>query len=504
MKMSWTVFLILLLLAGHIASGQVKDTTGLQALYNNAYSKLFDEKNYSGAIELFTRYIAADSNNPDAYLYRGRSYDNVGDYIKALKDYQIAYQKSGENVSLDYFLFMGQYYYSAGNYKASVGYYDTIIVVAGQRKYNYYFERSRSLYKSGDCKRALTDIDTALKLNPQHIGSHIKRGDILDCLGRSKEAVAEYDYVLARDSTNDAALFNRGVAKNGLTDTKGAMADFNRYDKIHPGNKDLYYQRGLAELLIEDFASALKDFNAVIAKDSLYKNIFLRRGLAKAALEQDDEAIADFSKQLRITPGCGECFFNRAMLLLKHEKYSDSYKDIDSAAKYITGDTYEMYKTTVQALAFQKKYAVAESYLNRYAKTATTKEQKYKSLDLWSQYYFAREDTLSVIRVMKGASTLYPGNGEIPYTLAMLIYYYCNGRKSPDRKLINEMVADINQAIKLSPDFGDAYFLRAVIKNSILNQPTSQACPDLLLAKHYGVKDEANAKGLESYIKKCQ
>src|SRR5436190_23560998 len=68
----------------------------------------------------------------------------------------------------------------------------------------------------GDCRQAITLIDEAIILNPNHKGALFNRGLCFEELKDSKAAISDFDKLLKIDPKNIAALYNIGNCKFDL------------------------------------------------------------------------------------------------------------------------------------------------------------------------------------------------------------------------------------------------------------------------------------------------
>jgi tetratricopeptide (TPR) repeat protein len=123
----------------------------------------------------------------------------------------------------------------------------------------------RRAYARNDAQRfalALTDLDEAVKLDPENWAALHERGYTLNSLGRYKDAIASLD-AAARVSPDDPAIYQeRAFAKFLAADFDGAVGDWSKKISLSPATASDYWARGRAHLWLGHYAEATADFDA--------------------------------------------------------------------------------------------------------------------------------------------------------------------------------------------------------------------------------------------------
>ena len=73
---------------------------------------------------------------------------------------------------------------------------------------------------------AISDFDTAIRLDPNEAAAYGNRGIAKALLGHDNEAISDYDTSIHLDPDNANFYNNRGVSKNALGHTNAAKVDF--------------------------------------------------------------------------------------------------------------------------------------------------------------------------------------------------------------------------------------------------------------------------------------
>jgi tetratricopeptide (TPR) repeat protein len=226
---------------------------------------------------------------------------------------------------------------------------------------NLYYQRGLAYAARGDYKLAGNDHAAAIKLNPQHLGSLLKRAESLSLQGLMKDALAAYDAAVER-FPNVLVVFNdRGKLRRSAGDLDGAISDFARClqldpkfavgyvnrgmclaesnnpqaaegdfsealnAKLDPGTRALaYHQRATARLAQGSAADAIADLDAAIKINARDASLFEERGCANFFRKNFAEAAADFTKAGELNPQLVHLVPWRAVALARSDMTSQS------------------------------------------------------------------------------------------------------------------------------------------------------------------------------------
>jgi tetratricopeptide (TPR) repeat protein len=156
----------------------------------------------------------------DAYLKRGRTYLNTGDYARAIADFNQVLQLNPNSAAA-------------------------------------YFSRGRANKLSGNYEPALADYNEAIQLNPKMFPAYVNRGQLYNMADRYDAAIADFDQALELDPNLPIPYLNRGVAYGAKGDYDGAIADFNSALTLAPDFSPAY--NNLAWLMATCPQSAFRD-----------------------------------------------------------------------------------------------------------------------------------------------------------------------------------------------------------------------------------------------------
>jgi tetratricopeptide (TPR) repeat protein len=161
-----------------------------------------------------------------AYGNRGNAYNDLGQYARAIKDYDQA-------IRLD---------------------------PGDPRTYTY---RGSAYDRLGQHARAIEDHDVAIRLDPGHAVAYNNRGIAYAALDQQARAIEDYDQAIRLDPGYALAYTNRGIAYGALGQNARAIENYDQ--AIRLGDADAYINRGNAYCQLGDIEAALADWDRVIA-----------------------------------------------------------------------------------------------------------------------------------------------------------------------------------------------------------------------------------------------
>lgn len=122
-----------------------------------------------------------------------------------------------------------------------------------------YINRALANFHLLHYNETLTDYDSAIELDPNNFIAHYNRGLLRTQVGDNNRAIDDFSYVLKRDPNNFMAIFNRGILRNKVGDYKGAIHDITRVLQRYPNFLAGYQFRSQARRKVGDVAGATRD-----------------------------------------------------------------------------------------------------------------------------------------------------------------------------------------------------------------------------------------------------
>jgi protein O-GlcNAc transferase len=259
----------------------------------------FQAQDFTRAVELISRAIAVNPQNPNAYYNRAVTNQALGQMDAALKDYDKAIALKPDYAS---------------------AYYNRGVVLQKQEQY----------------PAALESYERAIALNADHADACNNRGACLQHLKRYREAIENFTRALVLKPAPDT-YYNRGMVLDILKQPQAALEDFDRAIALAPNYAEAYYQRGNAQRSLLQFQAAFESFTRALAIKPDYADACYNRAVALQDLKMHDEAMAAYNKAAELygnaitqNPGDAVNFYNRGNALKDAMRLSEaleSYKE---------------------------------------------------------------------------------------------------------------------------------------------------------------------------------
>ena len=143
-------------------------------------------KNYDRDIEL-------DPENIMAYLKRGYTYSELGNYQDAIKDFTKAIELNPEYAAAYYnrgFAYFNLSNYQSNYQRAIVDYNKAIEL--NDEDTGVYYNRGLAYYNLGKYQQAINDYARAIELDPEYALAYCNRGYAFEKLGHEQLAIKDY------------------------------------------------------------------------------------------------------------------------------------------------------------------------------------------------------------------------------------------------------------------------------------------------------------------------
>jgi len=166
---------------------------------------------------------------------------------------------------------------------------------------NAYVMRAEIVARSRhDFEHAVSDMDSAIVLEPRYAGYFINRAYMKYNLDDYFGAMADYDYAIGLDPASQEAHFNRGLLRAEVGDNNKAITDFDFVLKSNPSNFMALYNRALLHMRTGQYREAASDFTAILKKYPNFEAGYMARGEAKRRMGDYKGGDADYEKAMAI------------------------------------------------------------------------------------------------------------------------------------------------------------------------------------------------------------
>lgn len=259
-----------------------------------------DLGNYQRAIKDFDRAIELDPEDAKTYCNRGLAYASLGNHRRAIEDYNKGIEVDSQYAQT--YLNRGALYGQLGNYQKAIKDFGTAIELDPQFA-QAYSNRGLAYQRLGRYQPAIEDFDKAIGLEPQNVKAYVRRGHTYAAKGEYEKAISDYEQVLKIDPDNVQACSNLGCLyidkeidlEQGLRLIKKALSITPENPAIVAGLGRAYYRKGMFDEALEELERAIK-----LGGDDAQLHEHLAKVYEKK--ERYEEAVKAWKKVQEIAP----------------------------------------------------------------------------------------------------------------------------------------------------------------------------------------------------------
>ena len=412
-------------------------------------------KRYDDADSTYHRLLRIDSRNDRAYLGLAQLKMALGDTVTALTmvDKSLELNKNNPNA----FSMRSQILMRFGkDYKKALADIEEAIKL-DPKFAGYFINRAYMKYNLDDYFGAKSDYDYALGLDPLSVEGHFNRGLLLAEVGENNKAIDDFSFVLRRDATNFMALYNRAMLYTKTGQHRLALADYDAMLAKYPEFEAGYMARGDVKRRMGDRKGGERDYDKAL---SIFKSKKThtsdfdpsklemeqmrereQRMLAGEDVETGQEVITKFNDLLTVD---ADTDFKPEYKNRSRGHVQNMNMDIEPEPMFVLS-----YYNPNSGLGSKTHYMreitdVNESHLLAHQLTLISGENRLSEAEI--------KDHFSSIEYYDGLlASAQPRS--VDYLGRAMDYYLV--------KNMEQAVSDASHAIELSPKFTLAYFLRA-------------------------------------------
>lgn len=186
-------------------------------------------RNEEAVIE-FSKYIEMKPNDPMAYVIRGDSYVDIGQFEKAIDEYSKAIQL--EPLLAEAYEKRATAYAQLDDYEKALENYNKAIEIHPEGAL-YYFNMSLVYDKLGNIDESINSLHKSIELDETNAKAYYMRGITYIEKGEYDKAIFDFNRTInIEPSLITDAFFNRGIAYQGKGDHRKALADYKRVLKL--------------------------------------------------------------------------------------------------------------------------------------------------------------------------------------------------------------------------------------------------------------------------------
>ncbi len=193
-----------------------------------------------------------------------------------------------------------------------------------------YAHRALCRYFLAEPDRAISDADSALRLDPDHSLALLARGMAFDAKDDLNRAIADFGRAARLDPENPAAWGFLGLGHRKIGQGAEGRAAARRAIALEARDSLGYLGRGDALLTLGDNEGAIRAFDEVLRLGPNFL-AYNNRGTTLSHLGQFDRALVDIGEAIRLTPGNPMALVNRCWLYLGQGRLDAAEADANAA-----------------------------------------------------------------------------------------------------------------------------------------------------------------------------
>lgn len=433
---------------------------------------------------------------------------------------------------------------------------------------NLYINRALSRYRIFNYRGAMSDYSSALNLDPSNYIAHYNRALLSMQVGEDNQAIKDLNFLIGEDPGDMLAIYNRATLREKTGDYRGAIRDYTRLIDHFPSFWTGYMARAALKRKMGDTKGAdLDEFHVLRAQmDKTYngkryavRHYDTRRSVPTATRKQSSKKLDDYDKMVEADEAEPEKHYdtdytgavqNRKASIALQPMFALSYytqgNGVRDAVNFYKGvDDFNRrsvlpspllitnYEPALEKQAMQKHFdaidrttakidagsTAASLYFSRAMDEYSVRDFKKAMSDLDStivrdpQAYLAlfmratlrtemqavtdvKDQTVAQMNFSLGKADL----DEVIRLAPDFAYAYFNrGALFAGVKDYKSAIADYDRAIRLTPDFAEAYYNRGLVE--IFSGNVAKGRADLSKAGELGlytaysvIKHYSNAK----------
>ncbi len=551
-RSSWGLAALLCVLVSPSAiSGQVAPgTTGASTVERRSADELVDQcdqlywkRDLPHALEACNEAVSRRPNFATAWRDRGAVHYALNEFDKAKADYEKAIElkpRYGEAV-----FGHGAALYKLGHAEEALHDYNRAIDELRLRDATAYVDRGVVFFDQAKYDDAIADFDKAMRLRKDYALAYAdkakaeyrrhKDGDLA-------EAKADYDRALTLEKTEEA-FYGRGLLYENEGDAAKANDYYRKAVELRPGYYEAWCSLGQMAYNAGDYSDAVADYDKALGVKPDAAEALFGQGLAYQKKGDDASALKDFQAATEHDSNYGEAFYNLGVLHYKNKEYQAAMHDYENARRckvdsaelsYNLALAYQADNEFGKAIescdkALQQKQDYGEAYLlrgeARVAQLGRLSGDDRKKLPK-EDWEAARKDfNYAIAAKVKETADVYDGRGMAEYGEGDVDAAMGDFRKAMDlspndaavrchlgaafyrkyegthsRQDLTDAIASYSEAIRLKPEYGEAYRDRGVARLAGSREGYLQegaAADDLAKARQYGPQDARMVEPVE-------
>ncbi len=221
-----------------------------------------------------------------------------------------------------------------GHYKAALKKFSDALIYDDKRA-DTYFRRGEVYFVMEKFPEAIKDLDMAVRLNPKEVNYYYSLGKTYTSMNQYDKAIENFNHVVKLMPNNTGVHMRLGGCYLAIGNKKKAIEEWTWHLKVDPGDDKVIYQRAALYTELKMYPQALKDYNQLVAKTPNDEDMHRRRGEFYMKLHDYKKAIEDFTKTIELDKAnAGSVYTLRAQAYQAIGKTDLAAKDLKAAKEF--------------------------------------------------------------------------------------------------------------------------------------------------------------------------
>lgn len=151
--------------------------------------RYFQRGEYQKAVEAYTEYLKLEPTHIKSLYNRGRAYEELKQYDKALADFHKVVKEDPLNVNA-YLSIASDYYYRQRDYQNTIFYAEKILNL-NENSVTAHTLKGKAHQKLGDLQKAMSAYNAAISVNKNYPDAYLSRGLLRLHLKKNRLACAD-------------------------------------------------------------------------------------------------------------------------------------------------------------------------------------------------------------------------------------------------------------------------------------------------------------------------
>lgn len=263
------------------------------------------------------------------FIERGLTYKAVGDYQKAIADFELVKEREPSFLMCSYWI--AGCYFDLKQYERALEVYN-FLVEEDSEETTFLLERAYTNMELTSFKEAEKDLSAILAIDPESVDALLGRSKARKWLGKYEDALSDLmdAKVFDKELENDSHyLFDLAITLKLLDYKKEAVKEVTRALNIDSENYILYLSRAELYVELDELELALTDCNNALNFMADPSEFYWLRGLIHLKMGKVTAAVKDAEEYVTLQPFNPASYFNYAIALKEEGELEQALENFE-------------------------------------------------------------------------------------------------------------------------------------------------------------------------------